>query len=66
MGDSYGAEPSVCSSAHQGALGQPTPRLAIKHGTCPLWVTSGSRGASPMLPLFPKQQTLLSAVGTSV
>ena len=31
MGDSYGAEPSVWSGADQGALGQPTPRLAIKH-----------------------------------
>ena len=31
MGDSYGAEPSVWSSADQGALGQPTPRLAIVH-----------------------------------
>ena len=31
MGDSYGAEPSVRSSAHQGALRQLTPRLAIKH-----------------------------------
>jgi hypothetical protein len=29
-------------------------------------VTSGNRGASRMLPLFPKEQTLLSAICTSV
>ena len=33
MGDSHGAEPSVGSGAHQGALGKPMSRLAIKHGT---------------------------------
>jgi hypothetical protein len=32
----------------------------------PLWVTSGSRSAFPILPLFPRQQTSLGAVGTSV
>ena len=51
MGDSYGAELSVWSGAHQGALGQPTPRLAIKHGQCPLWVKadlSSGRRSVPM------------------
>ena len=31
---------------------------------CPLWVTSGSRGASAMRPVFPQQQTSLGSVGT--
>jgi hypothetical protein len=29
-------------------------------GVMQLWVTSGSRGAFPILPLFPRQQTSLS------
>ena len=32
---------------------------------CPLWVTSGSKGASAMRPLFPQQQTSLCSVVTS-
>ena len=38
MGDSHGAEPSVWSRRPPRRLGQPTPRLAIKHCQCPLWV----------------------------
>ena len=32
----------------------------------PLWVKSGSRGASAMRPVLPQQQTSLGSVGTSV
>jgi hypothetical protein len=39
--------------------------IAIAMLECPLWVINGSRGAFPMLPLFPKQQTSPRAVGMS-
>ena len=39
--------------------------MPAQSSECPLWVTSGSRSAFPILPLSPKQQTSLDAVGTS-
>ena len=53
MGDSYGAEPSV-SGANQGALEQPTPRLAIKHCQRPLWLISGHTDKSAPCPIYPQ------------
>lgn len=53
----------VSESNHgHAAEGDPVPAQSSE---CPLWVTSGSRSAFPILPLSPKQQTSLDAVGTS-